>query len=355
MDAPKVSVIVLVYNCEDYIARCIQSLLAQTLREIEIIAIDDGSTDKSGAILDRYAEKDQRLRVFHQKNGGVSAARNKGLQYAQGTYIGFVDGDDYVEPDMYQELLAAVDHRAEVAICGYDLQFVGHRETRPCQGAPLIRITSPSDFYMQYFWKSPNLWDKIYCRQMIEQRRVFFSGDVGEDLLFNLELLLHLKTAAIVQKVLYHYVQRKNSIIHRGNWKILRQGDLFENYLVKFCGKASMEEEQSPLLYISFFSVLTGYLCSAKTASRPFGSLKHHIYKLTRDTQLCAICEKAMQSGELYKLRKKCLITPAFYQIEKWLCFLLKHRMVRASSAVIWMISRLYVKSHLEDETTLFA
>ena len=116
-----------------------------------------------------------------------------------------------------------------------------------------------------------------------------------------------------------------------------------------------MEEEQSPLLYISFFSVLTGYLCSAKTASRPFGSLKHHIYKLTWDTQLCAICEKAMQSGELYKLRKKCLITPAFYQIEKWLCFLLKHRMVRASSAVIWMISRLYVKSHLEDETTLFA
>lgn len=113
----------------------------------------------------------------------------------------------------------------------------------------------------------------------------------------------------------------KNSIIHRGNWKILRQGDLFENYLVKFCGKASMEEEQSPLLYISFFSVLTGYLCSAKTASRPFGSLKHHIYKLTWDTQLCAICEKAMQSGELYKLRKKCLITPAFYQIEKWLCF----------------------------------
>ena len=98
-------------------------------------------------------------------------------------------------------------------ICGYDLQFVGHRETRPCQGAPLIRITSPSDFYMQYFWKSPNLWDKIYCRQMIEQRRVFFSGDVGEDLLFNLELLPHLKTAAIVQKVLYHYVQRKNSII----------------------------------------------------------------------------------------------------------------------------------------------
>ena len=100
MDAPKVSVIVPVYNCEDYIARCIQSLLAQTLREIEIIAIDDGSTDKPGAILDRYAEKDQRLRVFHQKNGGVSAARNKGLQYAQGTYIGFVDGDDYVEPDM---------------------------------------------------------------------------------------------------------------------------------------------------------------------------------------------------------------------------------------------------------------
>ena len=85
---------------------------------------------------------------------------------------------------------------------------------------------------------------------MIEQRRVSFSGDVGEDLLFNLELLPHLKSAAIVQKVLYHYVQRKNSIIHRGNWKILRQGDLFENYLVKFCGKASMEEEQSPLLYI---------------------------------------------------------------------------------------------------------
>lgn len=355
MDAPKVSVIVPVYNCENYIARCIQSLLAQTLREIEIIAIDDGSTDQSGEILDRYAEKDQRLRVFHQNNSGVAAARNQGLAHARGIYIGFVDGDDYVEPDMYQELFTAVDHRAEMAICGYDLQFAGHRDPRPCQGESLIEMTCRSDFYMQYFWESPNLWDKLYYREMIEQSGLSFSGDVGEDLLFNLELLPHLKSVAVVQKVLYHYVQRKSSIIHKGTWNRLRQGDLLENYLVKFCGKEAMMKEDSPLLCVSFLSVLTGYLCSAKTASRPFGVLTRHIYQLARETQLCGICGKIMQSGSLQELKRKSLLTPAFYQIEKWLCFLLKHRLVCLASAMIWIVSRLYVKSHLEDETALFA
>lgn len=355
MGAPKVSVIVPVYNCENYIARCIQSLLAQTLHEIEIIAIDDGSTDKSGAILDRYAEEDQRLRVFHQENGGVAAARNKGLQYAQGTYIGFVDGDDYVEPNMYEELFVAVDGRADMAICGYDLQFMDRTVPRlPAQKASFVNITQPADFFIEYFWKSPNLWDKIYHRELIQNYKLSFSGDIGEDLLFNLRLLLYLNSAGIVNKVLYHYVQRKGSIIHKKCLTDLDHGDLLENYLIGFAKELSKTTEGSSLFCIFLLSVLTGYLCSAKTSTIPLGGLREHILKLLKETQLCDICSKAMQGDYLYQLVKTETINPIFYRVEKWLLFLLNHRLVGLSSILIWVVSRLYVKSHLEDETVLF-
>lgn len=103
-----ISIIVPVYNTKEYLERCVKSLQAQTLREIEIILVDDGSTDGSGELCDRFAESDARIRVFHKENGGSSSARNLGILRAEGEYLGFVDSDDYVEPDMYEKLYAAV-------------------------------------------------------------------------------------------------------------------------------------------------------------------------------------------------------------------------------------------------------
>ena len=104
-----VSVIVAVYNIEEYLPRCVDSILAQTYRNLEIILVDDGSKDQSGSICDSYAEKDRRIKVIHKKNGGLSDARNAGMDAATGEYIGFVDGDDWIEPDMYRAMYFACE------------------------------------------------------------------------------------------------------------------------------------------------------------------------------------------------------------------------------------------------------
>ncbi len=116
----KVSILVPVYNVEAYLPKCLDSLIGQTLREIEIICIDDGSTDRSGEILDEYAEKDKRIRVVHQDNGGYGKAMNAGLHFAQGEYIGVVESDDFAAPEMFSQLYkAAVQNRAQIVKSNY--------------------------------------------------------------------------------------------------------------------------------------------------------------------------------------------------------------------------------------------
>lgn len=120
----KVSVIVPVYNAEKYLGECVDSILAQTLRDIEVILVDDGSTDTSSSICDAYAEKDSRVQVIHKANGRAASARNAGLKIAQGEYIAFVDSDDWIAPEMYEKMLAA---GADVCLCDY-LRFQGEKE-----------------------------------------------------------------------------------------------------------------------------------------------------------------------------------------------------------------------------------
>lgn len=121
---PLISVIVPVYKVEKYLHRCIDSILAQTYENIEVLLIDDGSPDQSGAICDDYQAKDSRVRVFHKENGGVSSSRNSGLREAKGDYIGFVDADDYISPEMYQSLLNLIEqNKADIAICGYQKEI----------------------------------------------------------------------------------------------------------------------------------------------------------------------------------------------------------------------------------------
>lgn len=115
---PKLSIIVPVYNVRDYLDKCISSILSQTFRDFELILVDDGSTDGSGEICDKYAETDERIRVFHKTNGGLSSARNLGIRVSHGDFIGFCDSDDWVEPGMYKELMsAALNENADIAIC----------------------------------------------------------------------------------------------------------------------------------------------------------------------------------------------------------------------------------------------
>ena len=109
MAKPNISIIVPVYNIEEYLPRCIESILNQTYNNLELILVDDGSKDKSGEICDAYAKKDNRVVVLHKENGGSSSARNAGIAIAKGEYLGFVDSDDYIEPDMYEKMVAVIE------------------------------------------------------------------------------------------------------------------------------------------------------------------------------------------------------------------------------------------------------
>ena len=209
---PVVSVIIPVYNSEKYTEKCIRSLLGQTYRNLELLIIDDGSTDQSGAILDRLSGEDTRIRLIHQKNAGVAAARNRGIDLATGTYLTFVDGDDYVAPDYIQCLVdCARKNEAELVICG--LQFV--KEDGTC-----LKKVVPGTYrrFEQEEWTfrisavcshlyKKTLWDRWQIR--------FLSGERGEDMPISLFFSAICDKIVTLPEAGYFYVQHESSAMHR--------------------------------------------------------------------------------------------------------------------------------------------
>ena len=211
MSAPKVSVIVPVYKAEAYLHRCVDSLLAQTLAEFELLLVDDGSPDGSGAICDGYAARDSRVRVFHKSNGGVSSARQCGVDNARGEYIIHADPDDWVEPTMLEELYAkAVSENADVVICDY---FVEHsNETFYSKQQPSNNETSTvlREFFVHLHGAC---WNKLLRREAILRYNVRFDEQLSfcEDLYYNSTLLLNPVRIAYLPKAFYHYDQIINT------------------------------------------------------------------------------------------------------------------------------------------------
>ncbi len=214
MEHRMVSIIVPVHNVEEYLDKCISSIVKQTYKNIEVILIDDGSTDGSGKICDEYAEKDARVRVVHQKNSGVSHTRNSGIDLALGTFIQFIDSDDYVEPDITEKLVSAIGGRSELAICGYKSIAAGeHIHICPIEG-----IYAQREFIMHF----PELlekeivnaiWNKLYAADTIRENNLCFLEDIslGEDLLFNLEYIKNCSYISLIKTPLYYYENTNDS------------------------------------------------------------------------------------------------------------------------------------------------
>lgn len=225
--APLLSIIVPVYKVENYLPKCIDSILAQTFTDFELILVEDGSPDNCPVLCDAAAAKDARVRVIHQKNGGLSAARNAGLDVARGAWIGFVDSDDYIAPEMYEALYHAVQStRADLALCDYaEVDEAG----APC---PLMHVSlSGVELTGQELLKRASglmvqlAWNKLYRRAVFAQLR-YPEGKLNEDLFLIPEVCLQIQKAVVVPKVLYYYVQRSGSIM--GKNKTLRHYDAAE-------------------------------------------------------------------------------------------------------------------------------
>ncbi len=210
---PKISVIVPVYNVEKYLSRCIDSILAQTFGDYEVILVDDGSTDRSGKICDEYAEKDPRFRVIHKENGGLSDARNTGVSAAVGDFVCFIDSDDFIDPEMLSVLLSLTETTgAEVAICGIRNCYESGQteqssadETFLCDGVEGLRLTLEGK-------KLPgSVCTKLISRPLA-QSLFFRVGKTYEDAFYTPDLFLKTPKIAATTRSYYNYWHRADSI-----------------------------------------------------------------------------------------------------------------------------------------------
>lgn len=212
-----ISVVVAIYNIEEYIGKCIDSIIGQTFRELEIILVDDGSTDSSGEICEKYAKSDNRIRVIHQKNAGLSAARNTGMKEAGGEYITFIDGDDYVHPQMIEILYKNIGNTgASISIGNY--KEVNCAETIAVESLSGQAVTcagrdSCFNLYNEQSVMFTTAWGKLYLISLFDDVK-YPVGKIHEDEYVTYQLLYNSKFIVYTDDILYYYVQRKESITH---------------------------------------------------------------------------------------------------------------------------------------------
>lgn len=223
MEKIKISVIVPIYNVEKYLEKCLNTIISQTYKNLEIILIDDGSNDNSGIICDEYAKKDKRIIVIHQKNTGVSSARNKGLKIASGDYIGFIDPDDYIQKNMYEIMLNNIlESKSDICICGIKritedgiiANITKKQEIREYTKKEILELL------IQDKYITTSVWNKLFKSELIKMIEFNENRKVGEDFEFILEALKKLEIRAIYDsKSLYNYLIRKESASRKKNDK----------------------------------------------------------------------------------------------------------------------------------------
>lgn len=208
-----ISVIVPVYNVERYLEKCLESLLAQTYPYLEIVLVDDGSTDSSLKICERYSETDSRIKVIHKKNGGAASARNLGLSAAGGEYIAFVDSDDYLEPDAYEFMISEMKNNHADVVCGEIIQvYKDHRQILMSQKN---LICSAEEYLVEFTrdWTCGMLLNKLFKRVLFDG--IYFKeGRVIDDEFFTYRGIMNADKILTASKPVYNYRMRKNSAMN---------------------------------------------------------------------------------------------------------------------------------------------
>ena len=264
---PKVSVIVPIYNVEKYLNRCIDSILNQTFTDFELILVDDGSPDRSGKICDEYAEKDDRVKVIHKQNGGVSAARNTGIDEAVGEYIMFVDSDDYIDSMMLQVMFS--EKSEDVILSG--LKYVDMdgnliKEYKENEFSAIGQNLFIEEYYIDMNKKCilNGPYNKLFKRSIIKENNIKFNESISicEDGLFVVNFLQHCKTFSNINEAYYNYVQyAQGSLMSKYNANAFNACELLYNAKIKFINinnkkdilKSEIDNEILRL-FISFFS-----------------------------------------------------------------------------------------------------
>ena len=242
---PKVSIIIPIYNVEAYLDQCVQSVLTQTLKEIEVILVDDESPDNCPAMCDEYAKQDNRIKVIHKKNGGLGYARNSGLEIATGEYVAFVDSDDFIAPNMMEELYnTAIKYDADEVRSGVIFYENGKKTLR--HDVDKVTVFRGKEevkrFVFDYLGPAPeeyrdckymmSVWLAIHSRKVIEKTYVRFTSErltLSEDVIFGMDFFPKLNCIVCVPQCYYYYRSNPQSLTHHFSWeKYKRQEAMFE-------------------------------------------------------------------------------------------------------------------------------
>ncbi len=242
-----VSVIVPIYNISEYLEECVLSLLKQTYVNMEIILVDDGSSDNSGEICDKYAKLDSRVIVIHKKNEGLVATRKKGLEISKGEYIVNVDGDDWVDEKYIEKLVEKMEDGVEIVQCGvwFNTESINDEHRLSCPND--LNVSEEKKNELLERWLSGNaiiesyIWNKIYTRKVFEQSYMMVPNDmcIGEDIIFFINMIEHVKRIRAINEPLYYYRVRNNSLSHDNDIYKLMQHDIMTNYIVSCIKKMS--------------------------------------------------------------------------------------------------------------------
>lgn len=247
---PKISVIIPVYNTEKYLKKCLDSIIHQTMKDLEIICVDDGSTDSCPDILDAYAEKDSRIRVIHRGNQGLVSARKTGIAAAGGRYVGYVDSDDWIEPDMYEKLFRIMEQeQVELVTCGYYLEgryTSVHLDTVKggrYDGEGMRHLRNNTIYRMECRETGIRgaLWCKLFSTELLKRIQEMIPNEISiaEDKVCLLRYMLECQSVYVWKEPLYHWVIRNTSMSHESqenhNDYLLKLNNVY-NYLMTLYG-----------------------------------------------------------------------------------------------------------------------
>lgn len=264
-----VSVIIPAYNIEKYIGRCLDSVLSQIYENLEIIIVDDGSSDGTGNILDDYEKRDSRIKVIHKENGGVSSARNKGLDMAVGDYIGFVDGDDIIAPEMYETLVKLLEEEdADIAHCGYQMVFPDRVDYYYNTGKRKVQTTKEGlkDLLLGEIIE-PGLVNKLYKKSVIKNHRLDETVKINEDLLMNYQVFKDSKKSVYYDITPYSYMIRKSSATASNALSIKREDSL---RVLKQIEDNCTDEELKAIAYRRYIYLLM-VICRDNVEDKKYG------------------------------------------------------------------------------------
>ena len=244
------------YNIREYLPRCIESILSQTYKNLEIILISDGSTDGTDEIIREYAKKDSRIIPIFKENSGVSDTRNRGLDIATGDYIGFVDGDDYIEPEMYETLLKnAIENNADISHCGYQMVFPSRVDYYYNTGKKVIQDNKKGirDIIVGDYVE-PGIWNKLYRSDILKELRMPPDIKINEDVIFNFYAFVNSQKSVYEDIPYYYYLVRKGSAANSE----LNENQLFDPVKVRkmiyeYC-MSNLDDKLKSIAYCSYLN-----------------------------------------------------------------------------------------------------